>query len=135
MDIVYKIEDVPKGRNDRPVDDVVIADCGELAVEPEANSQENEEFDNTDPSVQDEPAKIAKPEFPTPTTTVPEESKVIPQSDERSGGFTVLFLAFVILAVFAAAFFRLGGMHWISRRVLRRGRSPRYHRVGDDLEK
>ncbi|KAI0743461.1 cyclophilin-like domain-containing protein [Daedaleopsis nitida] len=33
MDIVSVIEDVPKGRNDRPTEDVVIADCGELEVE------------------------------------------------------------------------------------------------------
>ncbi|EIW63375.1 uncharacterized protein TRAVEDRAFT_114967 [Trametes versicolor FP-101664 SS1] len=33
MDIVYAIEDVPKGAQDRPVEDVVIADSGELPVE------------------------------------------------------------------------------------------------------
>ncbi|KAH9839486.1 cyclophilin-like domain-containing protein [Rhodofomes roseus] len=33
MDIVTIIEDVAKGRNDRPVEDVVIADCGELPIE------------------------------------------------------------------------------------------------------
>ncbi|KIJ67628.1 hypothetical protein HYDPIDRAFT_84377 [Hydnomerulius pinastri MD-312] len=33
MDIIYAIEDVPKGRNDRPVEDVIIYDSGELPVE------------------------------------------------------------------------------------------------------
>ena len=30
MDIVRKIEDVEKGESDKPVVDVIIADCGEL---------------------------------------------------------------------------------------------------------
>ncbi|KAJ2967362.1 hypothetical protein NUW54_g13526 [Trametes sanguinea] len=42
MDIVHAIEDVPKGRNDRPVDDVVIVDCGELPVETAEPSKESE---------------------------------------------------------------------------------------------
>ena len=33
MDIVRKIEDVEKGSQDKPVVDVVIADCGEMPVE------------------------------------------------------------------------------------------------------
>ncbi|KAG6335314.1 hypothetical protein ID866_3777 [Astraeus odoratus] len=33
MDIVYAIEDVPKGRNDKPAEDVIIYDSGELPVE------------------------------------------------------------------------------------------------------
>lgn len=33
MDIVRKIEDVEKGAQDKPVVDVVIADCGEMPVE------------------------------------------------------------------------------------------------------
>ncbi|EKM54517.1 uncharacterized protein PHACADRAFT_258421 [Phanerochaete carnosa HHB-10118-sp] len=32
MDIIEAIEKVPTGANDRPMDDVVIADCGELPV-------------------------------------------------------------------------------------------------------
>lgn len=37
MDVVYLIEDVEKGSNDRPKEDVVIADCGEIDI------QENEQ--------------------------------------------------------------------------------------------
>ena len=33
MDIVRKIEDVEKGAQDKPVVDVVIADCGEMPVQ------------------------------------------------------------------------------------------------------
>ena len=35
-------EDVPKGRNDRPSEDVVIVDSGELPVEPASTSEEKE---------------------------------------------------------------------------------------------
>ncbi|KAI6032861.1 cyclophilin-like domain-containing protein [Pisolithus orientalis] len=34
MDIVYAIEDVPKGSNNKPLEDVVISDSGELPIEP-----------------------------------------------------------------------------------------------------
>ncbi|KAI6000672.1 cyclophilin-like domain-containing protein [Pisolithus albus] len=34
MDIVYAIEDVPKGGNNRPLEDVIIYDSGELPIEP-----------------------------------------------------------------------------------------------------
>lgn len=33
MDVVRKIENTPKGQNDRPTSDVVIADCGAIDVE------------------------------------------------------------------------------------------------------
>lgn len=33
---MHVTEDVPKGRNDRPNEDVVIADCGEVRFNPAA---------------------------------------------------------------------------------------------------
>nr|AHC00616.1 cyclophilin [Ganoderma lucidum] len=42
MEIVHAIEDVAKGRNDRPDEDVVIADCGELEVKSETTATEQE---------------------------------------------------------------------------------------------
>ncbi|KAG8218044.1 peptidylprolyl isomerase, partial [Butyriboletus roseoflavus] len=39
MDIVYAIEVVPKGGNDRPLEDVVIYDSGELPVESVVDEQ------------------------------------------------------------------------------------------------
>ncbi|KAI0093210.1 cyclophilin-like domain-containing protein [Irpex rosettiformis] len=42
MDIVHAIEDVAKGRNDRPEVDVVIADSGELPVESAVNEEGKE---------------------------------------------------------------------------------------------
>ncbi|KAI0958578.1 hypothetical protein AcV7_004365 [Taiwanofungus camphoratus] len=42
MEIVRVIEDVPKGRNDRPTEDVVIVDCGELPLDIEVDTEGNE---------------------------------------------------------------------------------------------
>lgn len=39
MDVVYAIEDVPKGPNDRPEEDVVIVDSGELPMEIDADGK------------------------------------------------------------------------------------------------
>ncbi|KAI9511181.1 cyclophilin-like domain-containing protein [Russula earlei] len=41
MDIVHKIEDVAKGRSDRPAEDVTIVDCGELPRD-DADSDDKE---------------------------------------------------------------------------------------------
>jgi len=42
MDVVSQIEDVPKGHSDRPTNDVVIEDCGELPLTSEAESEGKE---------------------------------------------------------------------------------------------
>ncbi|KAJ7079141.1 cyclophilin-like domain-containing protein [Mycena belliarum] len=42
MDVVKAIENVPKGGGDKPVQDVVIADCGELKVEAETDAEGNQ---------------------------------------------------------------------------------------------
>ncbi|KAJ7072121.1 cyclophilin-like domain-containing protein [Mycena amicta] len=43
MDVVKAIEDVPKGSGDKPTVDVIIADTGELEVEPEVVGDEKEQ--------------------------------------------------------------------------------------------
>jgi len=147
MDIVSKIEDFPKGRNDRPVQDVVIADCGEVAVEPATHTEEDEETDNKVSIVQDKPTQITKQEPSTPANATPSKqpSKTGPKTSEvtkpqgekesqESSNFMIWFLAVAMLATCTAIFFRLGGMQWV-RRAMGKGRSPKYHRVGDDLEK
>ncbi|THG99515.1 hypothetical protein EW026_g2841 [Hermanssonia centrifuga] len=42
MEVVNAIEDVAKGRNDRPNEDVVIVDCGELPVDPPTEEEGKE---------------------------------------------------------------------------------------------
>jgi hypothetical protein len=46
MDIVYQIEKVPKGSNDKPIEDVVIADCGVVA--PGDLTDMNDDDDDND---------------------------------------------------------------------------------------
>ncbi|KAF8270288.1 cyclophilin-like domain-containing protein [Lactarius quietus] len=40
MDIVHMIENVSKGANDRPVEDVIIANCGELPLDVDAEGNQ-----------------------------------------------------------------------------------------------
>ncbi|KAL6300430.1 cyclophilin-like domain-containing protein [Sparassis latifolia] len=42
MEIVKAIEDVPKGKADRPLEDVTVVDCGELSVEPDVDTDGKE---------------------------------------------------------------------------------------------
>ncbi|KDQ57782.1 hypothetical protein JAAARDRAFT_130782 [Jaapia argillacea MUCL 33604] len=42
MDIVLEIEDVPKGSQDRPLEDIVIVDCGELPLDLEVDGDGKE---------------------------------------------------------------------------------------------
>ncbi|KAF9469942.1 cyclophilin-like domain-containing protein [Collybia nuda] len=39
LDIVHQIENVPKGGQDRPTEDVIIADSGEIEVKPDADAE------------------------------------------------------------------------------------------------
>ncbi|EPT05005.1 hypothetical protein FOMPIDRAFT_1013814 [Fomitopsis schrenkii] len=42
MDIISIIEDVPKGKSDRPLEDVVIVECGELPIDLPVDEQGNQ---------------------------------------------------------------------------------------------
>jgi len=133
MDIVHKIEDVPKGQNDRPVKDVVIVDCGELPVQPEVDSEEKEESHN--PGSTMPVAATPSNESTGGTKTESGEKTISPDSKQESHSFVMVFLAFGILAIIATVFIRFGGKEWATR-VLRRGGGPKYHRArDDDLEK
>jgi len=43
MDVVHAIENVPKGESDRPKEEVIIKDCGELPVPEETDEKGNKE--------------------------------------------------------------------------------------------
>jgi len=151
MDIIYAIEDVPKGSNDRPVQDVVIYDSGELPVEPVVDEEGKEDIVTEPPtansitsvtqaeSTSASPAvpsvEKTSPVEPTPsavldnTTTDPEEDMVV--SSERLG-YATLFVVFVVimgLCTWCGGFRRIKG-------ILQRADRAHYKRVGDeDLEK
>ncbi|KAG9316272.1 cyclophilin-like domain-containing protein [Chiua virens] len=46
MDIIHAIENVPKGSQDRPLEDVVIYDSGELPVEPVIDEEGNQDLED-----------------------------------------------------------------------------------------
>ncbi|KZT72111.1 hypothetical protein DAEQUDRAFT_723280 [Daedalea quercina L-15889] len=113
MDIVKLIEDVPKGKSDRPLEDVVIVECGELEIELPVDEDGNQV---SDPSVTTI-TPTAEDKEAVPTTAEP---AVEPTGDETHqdmdhivaspgpGLFTYVFFLFVILAVsFLVWYFRL----------------------------
>lgn len=42
LDVVYAVENVPKNSRDAPLEDVVIADAGELPIEKQFDAEGNE---------------------------------------------------------------------------------------------
>jgi len=125
MEFVYIIEDVPKGGNDRPTEDVVIVDCGELEIPKDEDGKQEDG---------DVPA-ITPPAEDTPTPPNPEVEAALDSAVEVTSGFSfgaVLF-GFVFIAGCAALFVKFNGMQRINR-VFGIGKY-RYRRMGDaDLE-
>jgi len=149
MDIVYAIEDVPKGSNDRPLKDVTISDSGELPVEPVVDEEGKEdlvteltnassitsaaEAESTTTSQADTYGENMTPAEPVPsavsdnTTIDAEEDMVV--SWERLG-YAAIFVAVVValgMCTWCGGFRRIKG-------ILNRDRAH-YKRVKDeDLE-
>ncbi|OBZ67013.1 Peptidyl-prolyl cis-trans isomerase B [Grifola frondosa] len=152
MDIVNAIEDVPKGKQDRPTEDVVIIDCGELPVDVAAPSDEKEDAD-VDLAVltsTELPAEKTETVVPSATSVEdvakPAEDAVEPTAateveSEQAGeakaekGWSVLVYVLLVLLVIAAGvlFWRLGAVVWAKRTHDR----VHYRKVsaGRDLEK
>jgi len=122
MDFVYLIENFAKDSRDRPNEDVIIVDCGELELpKDEAGNQE------------DTPAmETAKP--PAESTN-PEVEAALDGSVKVTSGVSYgsLLFGFVFVAGCAALFVKFNGLERISN-MLGIGKH-RYRRVGDaDLE-
>ncbi|KAJ4483245.1 peptidylprolyl isomerase B [Lentinula aciculospora] len=142
MDIVYAIEDVPKGQGDRPVDDVTIIECGELEIEVVTDADGNQvdgiETEDDSDSLSDlitAPATAAA--LPVSTTTTSSSaaasstSSVVPPADieAESHLFRTIFF-FVTLLAFAGATVAFFGGFKKLRRIFMSGRG--YRRVADD---
>ncbi|CAE6385632.1 unnamed protein product [Rhizoctonia solani] len=134
MDIVSLIEKVPKGSGDKPKDDVVVADSGELKIELEVDENGKE--------AAEPPAK--KPTSDTETDkekTIQEEEPYTMLSSPLH--YLLVLLVFVVIPV--TAFVLLGGMRVVRRALGRdtkgKGRERdsrnrgRYGRLADDEEK
>ncbi|THH04559.1 hypothetical protein EW145_g5437 [Phellinidium pouzarii] len=162
MDIVHKIEDFPKGRNDRPVEDVVIIDSGELEInEVDEDGNQDDELDVPTTSSEVEAKtktdiKTEKVQETSESSTVPVDADVpAPTSTETKGTpvdedvskedvyhvstspLRILFVGFILLIIPATLFVYCGGLQWTRRMFKRSSLSKgQYKRVGDqDLEK
>jgi len=132
MEFVYKIEDVPKDGRDRPLEDVIIVDCGELEL-PKDEEGNQEDVGHDTPKIDPPPVK----ETPTPPADEisPEVEAALDNGVEVTPGFSVGSLLFgcVFVAGCAALFVKFNGLQRITR-VLGIGKH-RYRRAGDlDLE-
>jgi len=132
MSIVHKIEDVAKNSNDRPLEDIVIVDCGELPLEVDADGkQDSDSAPATSVSPADS-AEIAHPGAVNP----PEVSAQEPMLDEPSI-FTghYIIISMILFTVATLIFVLMGGLRWFRRVIATRSRG-RYRKVhGEDLEK
>ncbi|KAJ3534476.1 hypothetical protein NMY22_g6913 [Coprinellus aureogranulatus] len=130
MDVVKKIEDVPKGAGDRPAKDVVIADAGELPIETETDENGNQ---NTDTSTKFEDAPLTAPSAKATDAVSTEGTVVLPPAAFGFANFVYLVL---IVGVGASLFFWLGGMRLIGRMLPGRF-GAKYTKLGahDDVER
>jgi len=144
MDVVHYIENVPKGSGDRPVDDVIIVDSGELPIETTTDEDGNE--DTTTGAVADTktsalPEKVETPgsvSSPGSTLTAGEvAASEITSSTETaiispsSVGFANILLAFLIFGLLAGMFVWFGGIRYLSGFLPTSMRSQ-YTKVADD---
>jgi peptidyl-prolyl cis-trans isomerase B (cyclophilin B) len=123
MEIVYQIEDVPKGSSDRPLLDVVIVESGELPVvlETDADGQQDS----------GQPTSPTTPEQSAPTPG-PTDVGSIPATPAPGQAHTMrnMFYAVVLLGLAAAVFVWFGGVQW-ARSLIDGRATPKYRRVGD----
>ncbi|KAL0579159.1 Peptidyl-prolyl cis-trans isomerase B [Marasmius crinis-equi] len=124
MDIVHAIENVAKGAGDRPTEDVVIADCGELDLELETDEQGNqvEAANPTSTSHQE-----AEAESPASATAVAAEI------EDGSRFFRDLFFGLIFIGVVGALFVYFGGVQKVRKVLDERGYYKRL--ASDDVEK
>uniref|UniRef100_A0A8H7Y756 peptidylprolyl isomerase n=1 Tax=Psilocybe cubensis TaxID=181762 RepID=A0A8H7Y756_PSICU len=134
MDVVHQIENVPKGGGDRPKEDVIIADSGELPVEKTKDADGNEDIPGGTPEALKTPvnAKIeteaANASTPVSTeATSASETAIIPPGTQ----FADLFFVLIIVGVVVSAFVWIGGLRYVSR-FLPSGMRARYSQVAND---
>jgi len=135
MNIVYAIEDVAKGSGDRPVEDVIIVECGELPLDLDVDSDGKEGFDDSAPTASptDSAEKVSS-EAGNP----PEASAQQTILDEPSGSILTghyIIVGMILFTIATMIFVLSGGLRWL-RRVIATRSHGRYRKVHDeDLEK
>ncbi|KAG1855726.1 peptidylprolyl isomerase B [Suillus subalutaceus] len=144
MDIVYSIEDVPKGSNDRPLEDVTIFDSGELPVEPVVDEGGKEDIAtvpvNSVTSPADAELSDSNEETSTaksaPSSVVDATPEVVEGASGSSEGLRYAAILFVVVVVGVGMFVWRGAGLRRFKGLLQRADRAHYKRVGDeDLEK
>jgi len=141
MDIIYAIEDVPKGSSDRPLEDVVIYDSGELLVESVIDEQGTEDLEDEPIVAPIIPSPILKPTDAAPTAPVVISHFVDDATAEETASPSPPYLWYAGIVFFMltvpCAFYICGGPRLILlRRLVHKTRAAGYRRVSvDDVEK
>ncbi|CAL1707305.1 unnamed protein product [Somion occarium] len=147
MDIVNTIEDVAKGRNDKPVEDVVIVDSGELPVEPVVDESGNETIvsgasgtprtpmsQSTPDATHVRPAEdISVPTTPASSEQDQQDEIEVPVQEEGWDFFNYILSIAIVVAVGLLLWWMGAGRAFKTFYERRAGRG-KYRRV-DDLEK
>ncbi|KAF5370745.1 hypothetical protein D9758_001940 [Tetrapyrgos nigripes] len=133
MDIVHAIENVKKGASDRPVEDVIIVECGELEVELETDADGNQ-VDNmiTSPAT---PAITGVATTTAADIVEPETSSEKLDGEDGPSFFKVLFFGLVVCGLAGCALYWFGGLQKL-KAVWASHRRGRYSKLNpDDVEK
>ncbi|KAF9263303.1 hypothetical protein L218DRAFT_959321 [Marasmius fiardii PR-910] len=121
MDVVTVIENVSKGASDRPVEDVIIADCGELELETDKDGNQGESVTTSSQSQ-------------TPSTAASSSSGTTNSAEVESHFFVNVVFGLLFVGIVGAIFAYFGGLAKV-REVVANTRGY-YRRVNtDDVEK
>jgi len=144
MDIVKAIENVPKSSGDKPKEDVIIVDCGELPIDTVKDEDGNEAVPATISDVASTAeSKSLESHTKTAAINATANSQANTSADHHEGQVVPIthwtLYAVVFCAIIFAIFTLLGGIRYM-KRMLSIGhlhRSKQYTKVatGPDLEK
>jgi len=128
MDIVHMIENVSKGANDRPVEDVIIANCGELPLDVDAEGNQGSDDDDDDDGHNTSNA-VPSEKVSLETGTTSAQGTIV-EGAQFAGSYVVIGL--ILVAVAMTMFVSLGGLRWLRRQTaLRRSQ---YRKLSVDPE-
>jgi len=139
MDIVHKIENVPKGGKDAPTIDVIIVDSGELPLETEKDADGNEDdipaLSGTSETTEDLAEVVTGTATQHATATTDAASEVSSTSEmvtsAPSDTFANVLFVLIILGVLIGAFIWIGGLRYLAR-FLPGHLQARYSKIAND---
>jgi len=131
MDVVNAIENVAKGASDRPVEDVIIVDCGELPIDTVKDENGNEALPT---AVHDVPGATVEPQSTNPVAVpmlADSDADVHVDYDHSSAA---MFYIGMILIIFLVLFAWMGGFRRV-KSMLSSGQPYTILDTDRDLEK